>query len=156
MTDFERLVPLIEPAKKSDTGRELKRFRDIASNPKIEAFDRPVGVVGRELFLFVLNWNSPYWCTEGTLSLRKFLSSHLITHWLTKYDWAPSWSAQCPLRQHLQDQLISPCSDRHHQQEAANGLSQKVVHPHRKECYPQIPARQFVRQFLSIRNVNLV
>lgn len=59
--DFVRLRPLTEPAKKSpidEPGRELKRFLDIASRPKMDAFERAVGVEGRE-FLSVLNWKRP-------------------------------------------------------------------------------------------------
>jgi hypothetical protein len=50
----------IEPPKNSpiEAGRELKRFLDIASRPKIEAFDLAVGVPGLEA-LPVLNSNRP-------------------------------------------------------------------------------------------------
>lgn len=59
--DRFRLWPFIEPLKKSpmeDPGRLLKRFREIASRPKIDAFERCVGVEGREIFP-VLNSNNP-------------------------------------------------------------------------------------------------
>lgn len=59
--DRFRLWPFIEPLKKSpmeDPGRPLKRFREIASRPKIDAFERCVGVEGREFFP-VLNSNNP-------------------------------------------------------------------------------------------------
>ncbi len=60
--DLERLWLLIEPAKKSPTdeaGRELKRLREITSNPKIDALERAVGVEGLE-FLPERNSNRPY------------------------------------------------------------------------------------------------
>jgi hypothetical protein len=51
VVDFVRLWPLMEPPKKSPTdepGRALKRFREIASSPKIATRERAVGVDGRE------------------------------------------------------------------------------------------------------------
>lgn len=59
--DFVRLRLLTEPAKKSpieEPGRELKRFLEIASRPKMDALERAVGVEGRE-FLSVLKWKRP-------------------------------------------------------------------------------------------------
>jgi hypothetical protein len=45
-----------------DPGRELKRFLEMASKPKIAAFERAVGVDGAE-FLPVRNSNKPNWWT---------------------------------------------------------------------------------------------
>lgn len=58
--DLFRLAPLMDPEKKSPTeeGRPLKRFREMASRPKIATFDRAVGVEGSELRP-VLNSKSP-------------------------------------------------------------------------------------------------
>lgn len=62
-TDFGRRELVIEP---NTSEVELKRFRDIASRPKIAALDRPLaeadGVGGAELRP-VRNLNKPNWCT---------------------------------------------------------------------------------------------
>jgi hypothetical protein len=61
VVDLVRLCPLIEPPKKSpieEPGRVLKRFRDMASNPKMATLERAVGVEGSEL-LPVRNSNRP-------------------------------------------------------------------------------------------------
>lgn len=61
VVDLVRLWPLMEPPKKSpiaEPGRALKRFREIASRPKMAARERAVGVEGAEFFP-VRNWNSP-------------------------------------------------------------------------------------------------
>jgi len=59
--DRERLLLLMEPPKKSpiaDAGRELKRFRESASRPNMDTFERAVGVEGLE-FAPVRNSNRP-------------------------------------------------------------------------------------------------
>ena len=65
VADLVRLRPLIDPPKKSpieEPGLVLNRLREIASRPKIAAFERAVGVPGSEL-LPVLNSNKPNWWT---------------------------------------------------------------------------------------------
>lgn len=63
--DLVRRWLLTDPPKKSpmdDPGRELKRFLEMASKPKIAALERAVGVDGAE-FLPVRNSNKPNWWT---------------------------------------------------------------------------------------------
>lgn len=66
-----RLLLFVEPPNISlaTPGRELKRLREITSNPKMAARDLfAVGVVGLE-FCPVLNLKSPYWWTAGMVSI---------------------------------------------------------------------------------------
>lgn len=60
-----------------DPGRELKRFLEMASKPKMAALERAVGVDGAE-FLPVRNSNNPNWWTINNMSKSKMIQRRLL------------------------------------------------------------------------------